>query len=61
MTLQIDNGDCLELMKKLPDKSVDLFICDLPYGETNGKKVLKWIWYGKNVIRQVDYNQETVL
>jgi len=28
-------GDCLELMKTLPDKSVDLFICDLPYGETN--------------------------
>ena len=26
------NGDCLELMKDLPDKSVDLFICDLPYG-----------------------------
>jgi DNA modification methylase len=28
------NGDCLQLMKTLPDKSVDLFICDLPYGET---------------------------
>jgi site-specific DNA-methyltransferase (adenine-specific) len=26
------NGDCLELMKDLPDKSVDLFLCDLPYG-----------------------------
>jgi len=26
------NGDCLELMKSLPDKSVDLFLCDLPYG-----------------------------
>jgi site-specific DNA-methyltransferase (adenine-specific) len=25
-------GDCLELMKNLPDKSIDLFICDLPYG-----------------------------
>ena len=33
----IDNGDCLDLMKELPDKSVDLFICDLPYGETNCK------------------------
>ena len=31
------NGDCLELMKNLPDKSIDLFICDLPYGETNCK------------------------
>jgi site-specific DNA-methyltransferase (adenine-specific) len=26
------NGDCLEVMKTLPDKSVDLFVCDLPYG-----------------------------
>jgi len=26
------HGDCLELMKDLPDKSVDLFLCDLPYG-----------------------------
>ena len=30
-------GDCLEVMKTLPDKSVDLFLCDLPYGETNCK------------------------
>ena len=35
MTVQVANGDCLDLMKSLPDKSVDLFICDLPYGETN--------------------------
>jgi len=26
------HGDCLEIMKTLPDKSVDLFLCDLPYG-----------------------------
>ena len=25
-------GDCLEIMKGLPDKSVDCFVCDLPYG-----------------------------
>jgi len=30
------NGDCLELMKTLPDKSVDLFLCDLPYGCLTG-------------------------
>jgi site-specific DNA-methyltransferase (adenine-specific) len=29
-------GDCLELMKDLPDKSIDLFLCDLPYGCLNG-------------------------
>lgn len=29
-------GDCLEVMKSLPDKSVDCFVCDLPYGQLNG-------------------------
>jgi len=32
MTLTLHHGDCLELMKTLPDKSIDLFVCDLPYG-----------------------------
>lgn len=27
-------GDCLELMRELPDASVDLVLCDLPYGTT---------------------------
>ena len=31
-SIQCLNGDCIELMKTLPDKSVDLFLCDLPYG-----------------------------
>ena len=30
--MQLLLGDCLEIMKTLPDKSVDLFVCDLPYG-----------------------------
>ena len=30
--MELHNGDCLEVMKGLPDKSIDLFICDLPYG-----------------------------
>ena len=32
MKLKLIHGDCLEEMKKLPDRSVDLFLCDLPYG-----------------------------
>jgi site-specific DNA-methyltransferase (adenine-specific) len=36
MTLQLLHGDCLELMKTLPDKSIDLFVCDLPYGCLTG-------------------------
>lgn len=31
-------GDCLELMKDISDKSVDMILCDLPYGTTQ----LKW-------------------
>jgi len=27
-------GDCLELMKNIPDNSVDMILCDLPYGTT---------------------------
>lgn len=30
-------GDCLELMRSLPDASVDLVLCDLPYGEVTHK------------------------
>jgi DNA modification methylase len=25
-------GDCLEVMKFLADKSIDMVLCDLPYG-----------------------------
>ena len=28
------HGDCLELMRELPDDSIDLILCDLPYGVT---------------------------
>ena len=27
-------GDCLEVMKEIPDKSVDMILCDLPYSVT---------------------------
>lgn len=30
----IANGDCLEVMKTIPDKSIDMILCDLPYGTT---------------------------
>jgi site-specific DNA-methyltransferase (adenine-specific) len=31
---QVAEGDCLELMKDIPDGAVDLVLCDLPYGST---------------------------
>lgn len=30
-------GDCLDLMKNIPDKSVDMVLCDLPFGTTMNK------------------------
>ena len=30
----IYNEDCLEGMKRIPDKSIDMVLCDLPYGTT---------------------------
>jgi site-specific DNA-methyltransferase (adenine-specific) len=27
-------GDCLEIMPSIPDKSIDMILCDLPYGTT---------------------------
>ena len=34
MSVRLWNGDCFELMKNIPDKSVDMVLCDLPYGTT---------------------------
>lgn len=43
VSLTLRHGDCLEIMKSIPDKSVDLIICDLPYGcltsDRKGKRV----------------------
>lgn len=33
----VKQGDCLELMKEIPDGSVDMILCDLPYGTTQNK------------------------
>ena len=34
---EIYKGDCLEAMKSIPDKSIDMILCDLPYGTTRNK------------------------
>jgi site-specific DNA-methyltransferase (adenine-specific)/modification methylase len=36
-TGRVYKADCLELMKKLPGKSIDMVLCDLPYGTTQNK------------------------
>ena len=34
MSIELLQGDCLELMKDIPDGSVDMILADLPYGTT---------------------------
>lgn len=34
MSIQLWQGDCLELMKNIPDQSVDMILTDPPYGTT---------------------------
>lgn len=35
--IKICNGDCLEVMKQIDDNSINLILCDLPYGTTKCK------------------------
>ena len=37
-TYDLRLGDCLELMKEIPDESIDFICCDPPYGTTS----IKW-------------------
>ena len=37
--IDLRHGDCLELMKDIPDKSIDMILCDFPYGTTS----CKWV------------------
>lgn len=40
-TMTLLQGDCLELMKDIPDKSIDMILCDLPYGKTKNPKDIR--------------------
>lgn len=35
--MKLLHGDCMELLPQIPDKSVDMVLCDLPYGTTECK------------------------
>ena len=34
---KVIQGDCLDVMKNIPDNSIDMILCDLPYGTTQNK------------------------
>lgn len=37
LMIDLRHGDCLEVMKDIPDGSIDMVLCDLPYGVTQNK------------------------
>lgn len=34
---RVYQGDCLEVMAGIPDKCIDMVLCDLPFGTTKCK------------------------
>lgn len=34
---QVIEGDCLDVMKDIPSQSIDMILCDLPYGTTQNR------------------------
>ena len=53
-------GDCLEIMKKIPDKSVDMVLCDLPFGITKNSWDLEipledYVVVGEKKLNKNDY------
>ena len=51
--LDLYEGDCLEIMGQLPDKSINMVLCDLPYGATS----MKWDSPINNVELWKQYNR----
>jgi DNA modification methylase len=46
--INLKQGDCLQLLREIPRGSVDMILCDLPYGTTHNiwdKKIdIKSLW-----------------
>ena len=39
--IKLYQGDCLDIMKSIEDKSIDMILCDLPYNCTNSSNKMK--------------------
>ena len=52
------NGDCLDVMRNLKDKEIDLVLTDPPYGINAGKGIGRSIVNNKNIIKS-DWDDAT--
>lgn len=55
---EIHQGDCLEVMKGMPDKSIDLVLTDPPYGIDIGRNLRANKRHGKSKTHSKDYGYE---
>ena len=49
---EVLQGDCLELMKDIPDKSIDMILADIPYGEVSKQGAERAKYRGQ--LRRID-------
>lgn len=61
--LILQHGNCLELMKEIPEKSIDMILCDLPYGVTDCKwdSIIPFCELWENYNRVIKNNGAIVL
>ena len=61
--VKLINGDCLDIMKKIEDKSIDMILCDLPYGTSASSwdKILPMNTLWKEYKRIIKPNRAIVL
>ena len=61
--IELLQGDCLEVMKEIPDGSVDMILCDLPYGATacSWDTVIPFNLLWEQYHRVIKYNGAIVL
>ena len=58
MSIELLQGDCLELMKDIPNKSVDMILTDIPYGVVNrSDNGLRNLNKGKADVFDLDMNE----
>ena len=61
--INLYNGDCLKILSDISDKSVDMILTDLPYGETRSKwdKILDFDRLWEHYLRIITDNGAIVL
>lgn len=57
MNITLYHGDCLEIMKNIPDNSIDLIITDPPYRMTKRGKSCRPNWMPNNMGENVFRNE----